>query len=66
MLVDFIREQGFRQDHIARALGLTETQFSRIAHGKTPLTISRIYQLADIMRLPVRDVVAAVIPEINQ
>lgn len=65
MLVHFIRDHGFRQDYLAAQLGLTQTQFSRIANGKVPITVARIYQLAEVMRLPVRDVAAAVIPEIN-
>jgi hypothetical protein len=64
-LGDFIRGHGFRQDHIAAELGITQTQFSRICCGHSPLSVARIYQLAAIMRLPVADVAAAVIPELN-
>jgi transcriptional regulator with XRE-family HTH domain len=64
-LGDFIKAHGFRQDHIAGQLGLTKTQFNRICMGHSPLSVARIYQLAGIMRLPVADVTASVIPEIK-
>lgn len=65
-IADLIAERGYRHDYIARRLGLSVTQFSRITTGKTPLSVSRIYQLAEVLRLPVRDVAAVVIPEINE
>lgn len=64
-IVDFIREQGFRHDYLATRLGVTRTHFSRLVQRNDRLTVGRIYDLAAIMRLPVRDVAAAVIPEIN-
>lgn len=65
LLADFIRSHGFRQNYLARKLGITPTQFNRICLGDQPLSIKRIYKLAQIMRLPVNEVAAVVIPEIN-
>lgn len=65
-IADLIAEQGYRHDFLARKLGISETQFSRIVTGKVPMTVERIYQLAKVLRLPVRDVAAVAIPEINE
>lgn len=65
-IADLVRAHGYRHDFIAGRLGISETQFSRIASGQITPSVARIYQLAKVMRIPVRDVAAVVIPEINE
>jgi transcriptional regulator with XRE-family HTH domain len=65
-LADFLRIHGFRHDFVAGQLGISRTHFSRMCAGHVSVSVERIYELAKIMRLPVRDVAAAMIPEINE
>jgi predicted XRE-type DNA-binding protein len=54
-----IRERGLKQAWVASQIGIGEAHFSEIARGIKRLPIEKAQPLADVLQVPVADVVRA-------
>ncbi len=46
-------EQGLSQENMADSLGISTTAYGDIERGKTDLTLSRFYQIAEVLNISV-------------
>ena len=53
--IKFIRNQkAYSQDYLAAKLRITQNAYSKLELGKTQLSISKLYKIADILEVDVR------------
>ena len=64
-LKKFREFKNYSQEYIAEKLGITQNAYSRIETNQTKLTTERLRQLADILEIPVSDLISDVEPELN-
>lgn len=55
-------ERGLSQENIADALGISTTSYGDIERGKTDLSLSRFYQIAEILKVSVAALMGEEIP----
>jgi transcriptional regulator with XRE-family HTH domain len=58
-LQTIIHERGHSQNWVARQIGVDKATFSRIVHGRSALDARKVKPLADLLRVPVSRVLAA-------
>jgi len=59
-LQQIIRDRGLKQNWIAGKIGISQTHFSEMLRGIKRFPIEKIEPLADVLQMPVKDVVRAV------
>lgn len=47
--------KGLSQSQVAEAIGIAYQNYWKIENGKTELSVSRLYQIADVLDVPVRE-----------
>ena len=57
--------RNYSQEYVAEKLGITQNAYSRIETNQTKVTTDRLRQLAEILDIPVSDLISDVEPEIN-
>ena len=61
-----IQRHEWTQDHFAAQLGITPEHLWRLLNDRVPVRISLIYQISEILSIPVAAVAAEVIPELQE
>lgn len=50
--------RNYSQEYIAEKLGITQTAYSRVENNQTKMTAERLSQLADILQVPVSELLS--------
>ena len=58
-LQTMLRDRGLKQVWVAKRLGLDDSSFSAMLRGERRLPVEKIEPLAELLQLPVSDVVEA-------
>ncbi len=48
--------KGYSQDVVANSLEISVRAYSKLERGETQLTVERLYKIAEILEIPVQDV----------
>ncbi|ALL07399.1 hypothetical protein AQ505_19040 [Pedobacter sp. PACM 27299] len=51
--------KGYTQDYMAERLHLSQNSYSKLERGLTSLTVSRLYQIAEILEISIQDILPA-------
>jgi transcriptional regulator with XRE-family HTH domain len=57
--------RNYSQEYIAEKLGITQNAYSRIETNQTKITTDRLQRLAELLEIPVTDLLSDAEPEIN-
>lgn len=57
--------RNYSQEYIAEKLGITQNAYSRIETNQTKITTERLRQLAEILNIPISDLISDAEPEMN-
>ena len=58
-LRQIIRERGLKQNWIAEKIGIPESHFSEVVRGKRRMPLEKVVPLAELLQIPIEDVVRA-------
>lgn len=58
-LLELRKQRGFTQDEVGAGIGLTKSSVCHIEKGRRPLTGEHLIRAARLLRVPVRELVAA-------
>jgi transcriptional regulator with XRE-family HTH domain len=59
IIVHFRKERGVRQEELAQAIGVSQSAWSRIETGASPLTVTYLARVASVLRLESSDILQA-------
>jgi len=51
--------KGYTQEYMAERLHLSQNSYSKLERGLTSLTVSRLYQIAEILGISIQDILPA-------
>lgn len=51
--------KGYTQEYMAERLNLSQNSYSKLERGLTSLTVSRLYQIAEILGISIQDILPA-------
>lgn len=54
--------KGYTQEYMAERLKLSQNSYSKLERGLTSLTVSRLYQIAEILEISVQDILPGAKP----
>ncbi|MBL7700373.1 MAG: helix-turn-helix transcriptional regulator [Chitinophagaceae bacterium] len=57
--------RNYSQEYVAEKLGITQNAYSRIETNQTKITTDRLQRLAELLEIPVTDLLSDAEPEIN-
>lgn len=56
--IKFVRElRGYKQDHVAKELGISQNGYGKIERGETDVPYSRLEQLSKVFEVKIEDLV---------
>jgi transcriptional regulator with XRE-family HTH domain len=51
------RDNGWSQDYVARELGMSQNNYSRIENGKSQITLSQLKDISKVMAVDLKELI---------
>jgi transcriptional regulator with XRE-family HTH domain len=48
--------KGYSQEYMALMLNISQNAYCKIESGKTELKVNRVYEIAEILEIPIKDI----------